>query len=224
MPFIEIDSINQKGKDLIALHRLYHHSFDKRQKEDIYKKAAEAVRNNKAIMKAFMNSYEGAFRYELCQHAQFSSDIQVVKLLEEPVEKYLSSLGVSNFVLYPYRLVGYNKMSTLCVERRIGIKAKTLELENGLSAQEARDFFKNGHAAAYLSAIVIPMLKKEIGEEDGAVRILYSVARTRSYMENIKVQFLVAFGDVTDTEDPLKNNAKKMKLLDHFQQLRPVLF
>lgn len=169
MPFIEIDPINQRGKDLINLYRLYHRSYDKQQKETLYQQAAGSVRNNKAIMAAFRNQHEGVLRYELCQHAKYSSDIQIVNLLKKPVEQYLNSLGVSNFDLYPYRQSGYNKMSTLCVERRLGIKAKTLEQEHGLSVQEARNFFKDGHAAAYLSVIVIPILKKKLEREREAL-------------------------------------------------------
>lgn len=221
---IKIDPINQRGKELIEQYRLFHRTYEKARKDDILQQVKGFVRGNKAILSAFMNPREGAFRLELCNHAQFSSDIQIVKELKEPVEQYLGHLGVSNFELYPYRRIGYSKMSTLCVERRIGIKAKDLEVQNELSVADSRAFFKDGHAAAFLSFIVIPILKKELGEECESVRILYSVARTRSYLENIRVQFLTSFSDVTDTSRPLDIIAEKMKQLDQFKAEHPILF
>lgn len=225
--FIKIDPLNEAGHEVIALYRAYHQAFRKEEKESILAIAEGKIKNNPFVREAFLGRFEGELFYALCQTAYFASDVRIAKELETPVSEYLVNKGVDFFEVYPYRERGQRKTGLICVERRIGIKANDIADVNHFSISETKPFFRDGHAEAFLQFIVIPALRDLLikpEEENYKVSIKFCTERTRGYLENIKIQFIVSFSVITESPKALNYIAEKIKQIDKYKKEHRLLF
>lgn len=228
--FIETRVLNAKGEKIMGLHQRYHAAEDEMIRESLLQAAIKEMGFRGSVgEEAFRKPDPEALHDLLKNTLRFQpTDESIFEDIRPAIENYLNEGGLSNFEVMIHRQRGRSKAQTVNVERRIGVKATVLADYFHVPVEEVRSFWDEGHAEAFADLFVLNAVRNLLADppkrQSNTVQTIFETEKTRKYLMNLKVKFLIPFHEIIQRSDSLLYVGNKLGLLDEFIRQNPIFF
>lgn len=228
--FIETRVLNAKGEKIMGLHQRYHAAEDAVIRESLLQTAVKEMGFRGSVgEEVFRKADPDALHSLLKKTLRFQpTDESIFEDIKPAIETYLNEGGLSNFEVLIHRQRGRSKAQTVNIERRIGLKAAVLADYLHVPADTVRPFWNEGHAEAFVNLFVLNAVRNLLADppkrQNGIVQTVFETEKTRKYLMNLKVKFLIPFHEIIQRPDSLLYVGNKLGLLDEFIRKNPIFF
>lgn len=224
---LHTNPLNDAGQQVMEIHREYHNpDIPELHKSALLALASERLGKQKlAWKKAFCNPDPLDLVSLLAKKADYQAGEES---LRPDVENFVSQV-LSQTDIHEYD-IGFMRnqrkvISTVYIERRIGLKASHLAKLLSDDINKIHTFFDLGHAEAIVKTLLYPAVANLFSDMSRSqnAKIHYGFSATRKYFFNLQIRFFMEFPEKL-TEENIMSIGECLKKIDDFKKANPMYF